>query len=279
MKIKLKFLFLLTFICLNIIKPDVIIWDIGDTLLTTDVISSAKQLGPLNTISYMFDFFIENGISFKKLKLHMQDLFLDTLALIPCHLNNYDYGAKTIKEKPLPALLRENLLGTLSGQEALDIANIWIENNKDYFKNEKQRKIFERTLKMYFDPEIFIKNQKYTQHIDLLKKCYEAKDRNGKRKNICIILSNWSTSNLEPLKNNFKKIFEYSDQQIFSCQEQLLKPSPILFKKCLNFKNEKHKRCIYIDDQQENITNAKKYGIISIHPDIAQQILKRYSII
>ena len=278
MKIKLALLLFIS-ICITQTKSNVIIWDIGDTLLTTSVGASFVQMGMLNTTAYTLNFLFNNWLSFKKLKPHMQDLFLDTLVLIPCNLNNSDNGALTINGKPLPPLLRENLLGTLSGKEVLEIAFTWTKTNKKYFKNSYQRTIFERTLKVCFDPETFIKTQKYTKHIDLLKQCYEAKYKNGKRKNTCVILSNWAIDKLDLIKKTFKEIFQYSDAQIFSCNEKLLKPSPLLFNKCLKFKQTKNEKVIFIDDQKENRKTAEKYGIITVHPDDAHTILKKHSII
>lgn len=51
------------------------------------------------------------------------------------------------------------------------------------------------------------------------------------------------------------------------------------FKKCLANKINKNEKVIFIDDQEENIKKAEKFGIISVHPDDAEKTLKQYSII
>ncbi|MDR3646475.1 MAG: hypothetical protein P4L22_02960 [Candidatus Babeliales bacterium] len=278
MKMKLTLL-LFASICAMQINANVVIWDVGDTLLTSSAGSSFNQMGMFNTSAYVLDFLVSNKLSFKKLKPHMRDLFLDTLALIPCPLNNPDNGALSVAGKPLPALLRENLLGTLSGKEVLQISNAWTEANKSYFKNSRQRTIFERTLRICFDPETSLKTLTKTKHFGLLKQCYQATGVNGKRKNTCVILSNWSSDKLGNLKNNFKDVFEYSDGQVFSCEEKLLKPATKLFEKCLKFKKNKNEKVILIDDQEENRKAAEKFGIIAVHPDYALKTLKEHSII
>lgn len=280
MKMKFKLITLLVLLnTMNTTKSTIVIWDIGGTLLTTSFRSSFPQMGMLNTSAYVLDFLFKNKLNYKKIEPHMKDLFLDTLALIPCKLNNPDNGALTITGKPIPALLRENLLGTLPGKQALEIIDVWIKANKSHFKSKKQKIVFEKASLICFDPETHMKTLKYLKHIELFKECYLAIDANGKKKNTCIILSNWSADKLDLLKKNFKEIFQYSDAQVFSCQEKLLKPADKLFKKCLVHKKNKHEKVIFIDDQEENRKAAENYGIIAVHPNDAQKTLKLHSII
>jgi len=278
-KIKILLVLMLT---TQYINSTVVIWDIGETILKTNNTSAAfNHFGVFNTMSYMFSFFNKNGISMNNFKTHMKDFFLDTLSLIPspCKSTKSKSNAKGVTGKPLPALQRDYLLGEINSKQVLNSVTKWVKKNKKHFTSKKQREIFVKMVELYFDPVINIKNQKYTHCLDLLKKAYEAKDANGKRKNTCIILSNWPKDSLDGLRSNFKEIFEYSDMQLFSCNEKLLKPAPDFFELCLFFKQNKNDVCVFIDDQEDNRQSAQELGIIAVHPDNAEKTLKQYSVI
>lgn len=279
MRLNLKKIFISLLLSGQFMNSNVIIWDIGETLLKTNPFRAYFSTGPINNISYMFSFFKTNKIDINGYKNHIKDFFIDTLTLIPSPCKPTNLDALGINGKVLPAIQRDYLLGNLSSKQSLEIINKWIYENKNHFKDEKQKYLFIKLSELYFDPIVNIANQQYTPSIELLKKCYEAKDENGKRKNVCLILSNWPKDSLFGLHNNFKEIFQYTDFQIFSCNEKLLKPSEGLFRKCLNFKKPNHQNVIFIDDQLENLKMGKKFGMICTHPKDAEAILKKYLII
>jgi len=56
-------------------------------------------------------------------------------------------------------------------------------------------------------------------------------------------------------------LFSHADYACFSCRVKLIKPEPAFYENCLNGLNSKPEECVFFDDIQENIDEAKKLGI------------------
>jgi hypothetical protein len=85
-------------------------------------------------------------------------------------------------------------------------------------------------IRFYFDSKTFFKYQKYTSSMDLMKKLYDVKTKEDKRKNIIVVIANQSTEQVATLKEIFPDIFKFSDIQLFSCNEGCLKSNALLEK-------------------------------------------------
>lgn len=79
------------------------------------------------------------------------------------------------------------------------------------------------------------------------------------------ILSNWSLHAYEKLKNNGVFSFgKYMDGAVWSFREHCRKPDREIFEKLLKNYNIDRERAVFIDDNAENTSAAKKLGIRSI---------------
>ncbi len=280
MKNRIIRVFLYFFVLINFkIQPAVIIWDVGETLIKADKGKIFWHFGALEISKYMLGYCIRNGVGITGFSEHMKDLFLSTLSKIPSPWQGItpNYETLGIDGKPMPTLQRDFLLGRVSSNQAIEIVEEWVKNNRKYFNSKAQIKLFKKSIKLYFEPAN-VKLQKYTPCMELLKKCYLAVDNQGNRINKCVILSNWAPDGVPELKKEFPDIFKYSDIQIFSGLEDEMKPSSRLFEKCkLLYPNEKE--WFFIDDQKENLEAALNFGIYGAHPLSAGIMLQSNNII
>lgn len=266
----------------------IIIFDIGDTLTTTDKVKSFWHMGPLFTIKSLFHYIkSEDAKASPTFGLHIQNFYLDTLDQIPSPYNDVDYQINGLNERKHPPLLRDAMLGKLDCKTILKIGDDWISKNKNTFKNKQERKMFKKIFHLNFEPEVFIDKQKLTPYAHILPKCYNAKDQNGNRKNKCMILSNFAKDWLPDFKQKFNEtIFKYIDEQVFSCNEGYAKPAFKIYEKCFEIYKDKLKELwIFIDDQKENREAFEIYcknnniNGIAVHPKDAEFLLKKHNLI
>jgi len=250
-------------------NPTIILVDIGGTLINFDYFSLGfNYLGIVDSLRCLF---VPNGA---------KNFYLDTLTQIQSPVKT-DYNVKWFEGKSMPELIRDSMAGKISNEECLKIAHEWADKNKDKFSKPSHRELFKKIINLHFTAEVLIKYQQYTSIMGLTQKLYEACDeKTGKRKNIIIILSNQAKEMIEPLKKLFPKIFDYSDEQVFSCYEGFVKPDEKLFEKCLSLCPKTcNKTCYFIDDEKVNIETSKTYNtlgytIVGLYPNQAKKELK-----
>ena len=262
-----------------IVNPRIIIFDIGGTLLTVDSLKAQSYFG-----WDMFGYIISSFFKGKTQTIaHTKDFYLNTLSMIKDPNLQNNYNVIGMNGKLMPQLQYYSFIGKISLQDCLKIGNKWIEENKDnkiIFKNDLEKRVFQKMFNFNFDPNQFMRFQKYTKEIKLLEKLYMVKDKSGKRKNICIILSNQPKEMIRLLKSYFPRIFQFSDMQFFSCDEGLSKPDKKLFEKCISMCPKKcYKTAFFIDDEKQNIEAVKNikpdnFNIVGIFAAEAKTILK-----
>lgn len=280
-----QFLFLILLIFSITLKSAVIIWDIGDTLLTRSSSKYLSLLGKKEMTKFYFHNLAEgkSGSFFHRMFNFGDDIkffYLNTLSKIASPYQRPDYQMKDPSGIVLPPLLQDLMLGRISAKDAIKIVDKWILDNEKKFKSEKEMNVFSKIFHLNFDPELFMSCNCYTIYMPLLKKAYYQVDKNGKRKNKCIILSNWAKEWIPLMKKQFPEIFKYTDAQIFSCDENCAKPCSKIYKKCLSlFPEKKDEPWILIDDQKENRDAARLQNIKAVHPKKAEKTLRNLRLI
>lgn len=262
-------------------KPKIFLIDVGQTLITLKKNKSIQSVLSWDTIGYFLKTLFTSRF---KLKSHITDFYLDTLAKVPSPIES-NYAVIGYNGKLMAPLQQSSMEGRISQKECMEIVNKWLESNPNEFANKTELILFKKIFNFNFDTNTFINAWQYTETINLLERLYNERDANGKRKNICIILSNQPAEFVPPMKINFPKIFQFSDAQVFSCFEGLVKPHPELFRICLSLcPARSYKVCFFIDDEQQNLDAAKTiniddFRVLGIHPNQVNTELKKIGII
>jgi len=251
--IKLLFLFNLFFHGNLYSNKKFIIWDIGDTLFKADKFKMMQKIG-------LFDIALYTIFSFKN-PYRIQDKIFNIMD--DCNYKKYPHPVYS-NGKKLPDIMCYWMAGLLSNDEILNIANNKID---EYCKSKKmvdkrEIKIVKNIIKNMFDPKILASCMKPIKGVSqLLRRC----KKNGFT---LVILSNFDSIAFNYIKNDKKNrsIFRYfNPNHIFvSGDIKMLKPSKDIYKYVLDKLKTDPSRCIFIDDQIENIKSALECGIDSI---------------
>lgn len=88
-----------------------------------------------------------------------------------------------------------------------------------------------------------------------------------------LLCSNWDHPSFELSKQCFPEIFDYVTEAINSCNTQIIKPDPTIFRLIpQKYPLKKGERYVFIDDQEENRVIAEQEGFITAHPDHAEKL-------
>lgn len=237
-----------------------IIWDLGDTLFTTSRLQIAWNIG----FSYFIDYMLFDWKS-----PDIQPIIFDILEKMDP--SNHDREIATDNEgRPLPLIFDKWLTGLIKSKELIRSINDYIDqlDKKKYFISHRQKELVRRTFKVIFNPEILAKSTyPIMEGIELLKECYDAKNKDGSYKNLLLILSNWDEASFNLLKQHYKYIFDkYFDRKdiVISGAIGLIKPSQEAFRYVLKTYELDPKDCIFIDDQYDNIVAAQEVGMTAL---------------
>lgn len=262
------------------IPKHVIMWDIGDTLLIVDRHKAVKEFGYFNMGVYYLSYLLRRwDPTHKRLSFqdHLEDLFLRTLCKIPSPFGSPGCDVSTPGNKLVPPIQQDFLLGKLTGHEAVELVNRWIDAHSDEFTSSYQKSVFRTSCHLFF--EKYEGMLKYSPLFALFKAAYLATDAQGNRINTNIIVSNWERD-ISRLKTNFPEIFAYSDAQIFSGIEDLAKPKPALFERAKQkFPDLLHLPWFLVDDQEGNREAASKLNITPIDPKEAKSAFNTYNLL
>jgi len=188
-----KFIFALLLGLIANSNADVIFLDLNGTLLQNNSRKMGWLVGPRNII--------KEGLSFKfrhflgNFRQHMaNDIFFKGLNAIEYKLSlscQVDYEMYSDDgETPLPPLLRDTMLGHFTYATAKKLCDQMLAENPGLFKTECQKSIFLNTFEITFNPQVFSSTQNTTRLVETLKKCAAEVDAKGKKKHVCVILSN-----------------------------------------------------------------------------------------
>ena len=78
------------------------------------------------------------------------------------------------------------------------------------------------------------------------------------------VLSNMPTPFIEPYHRRFPWLLDF-DHRFYSGEIQASKPGPAIYLHCLTKLGLEGRQCVFIDDNKENVTAAKKQGFYAFH--------------
>lgn len=282
-----KWLLLALFALTGALHSDVIFWDVNGTL--TDVNNGAvffrhvgipSTLACLATFSWQFPF--ENPVR------HMQQRFLETVNQVPCdRCTDYCiYSDDGITQ--LPALLHNYMLGAITYEEAQKVWFEWVNNNPNFFINRFDRDFICKAFEVSFNPEVFVSFNQELPTVNLLAQCAQQTDAQGNKKNVCIILSNWSADAVQTFKKRFAdSIMKHIDACIFSGEIHCAKPDRSFYDYVYDFVAQNYpeqlsQKWFFFDDQAINLQKASLFigrSLFCALPQNAEAILKQQQVI
>lgn len=242
-------------------KPRSIIWDLGGTLLSTNALSFAFDIGLRDFVLYpLLDW--KNPLTIPDIVFRILDLVFEP--------QKTDFIA-TSQGKVLPGVMCNWLAGTISGEQICLRAEPLIEEyeQKGYFVSNRQRRLVRQTLSAMFNPHTLARHTyPIKKALKLLKECAQVTTE-GKRSHSLYILSNWDPDSFTKLvaTDAFKKILNYVEPQniLISGQIGAIKPELTVYDYFIQKFEVDPTTCILIDDQKENIESAIKVGMEGVH--------------
>jgi len=117
-------------------------------------------------------------------------------------------------------------------------------------KKLKARIDYDRFYSIYND--VFSLNPPILQLMIRLKKNYKI-----------VLLSNTDVMRFDFIKKKFPEIMIF-DEYVLSYQVGFIKPQPQIYKEALKQAGAEAKECVFIDDREENIEEAARFGISGI---------------
>jgi len=243
------------------IQSTKIIFDLGNVLIDTHSIAVFKTLGIKNVVCYMF---LMRCLSPKtiKTKLHCKlyevlnkQEITKKLSTKPC--NKYDI--KDPNGSILPTVMRAWLEGTIPCKTIKTIVSQTIDMHPEWFICRSEQRMVQSLTQLIFTPEKFSRVMKFNANaIKFVKEC-KVKGHQ------VYILSNWDKESFSLLQKKYSDTFSLFDGIIISGEHCCTKPNKTIYTKLLKQYQLKPKECIFIDDQLENLTVARKFGISTIH--------------
>lgn len=227
-------------------NPVAVVFDLGGVLVGTKMRSALWGLGPRNVFSYL----IRNRSIGR-----MKEQFFATLNRIDGSDGN-PYGAKAPDGSLLPNIFTVWLMGTQPNAQLLERITQEIEAHPEWFATKQEQNIVSAMAQFTFDPNSFINAcHPINEMVAFARQCKE-------NNHPLYVLSNWDAESFELLKEKCPDLFELFDGVIISGQVHKMKPQPDMFS-LITEKVPAH-RCIFIDDQKENIDAAQNAGMHAI---------------
>jgi len=232
-----------------------LIWDLSGTLF----MPSKEGMSPTELADYSFLFLMWSG---KKEATHLDTIAFQVLTLLNKHLKPSQEVSYIHTGAILPEIVRLNLAGMMSCQEALTITleffSTWAPQNLS--KNDAQQ--VRIMLEIFFNPNSLARCMKPLQRVvDLLLRSAEKKIPH-------YILSNWDKDSFAPFYHIYKDsvLASFSqDHIVISADTGYVKPDRNIYSWFLTHKHLDPGSCLFLDDQLENIEAAASVGIEGLH--------------
>lgn len=237
-----------------------IIWDLGFTLVETSPMGVAGEIGWGTCISNFF-----NGTGSQSyLRNTMYAILLQGSG---CQQRNAPHQfVRDENGVVLPLLMADHwLTNKLTTEEIIALTDQYIEewDKQKKFRHSAEKKMLKGIMRTVFSPTIVAKHTTVVPRaLKLVKKCAAHQCEQ-------YILSNWEHQSFESLyatKRNLP-LFKHIPRSHITISGDcgMIKPHATIFTYFLEKYNLNPADCVFIDDQEENILQARACGIYAIH--------------
>ena len=242
--------------CLPLSAKDVVVWDLGYSLVRPSKSVLQSLIGVTDYLMYgIFD-----GRSSDELQVIVFDLLEE--------LGGKQEGPTIVlthTRKPMPAILVEWQTGAQSGAEilekALTRADEWYDTGR--FCSDREYRLIQNALRIMLDDKILAKSMKPIKKA--MKLMHELAEAGVEQ----YILSNWDASSFAKLTEHSacSEIFETipASHITISGKCSVVKPYPAIYEQFCAQHGLNPEDCIFVDDQEENCQGARAYGMQAIH--------------
>lgn len=244
-------------------SPKIIIWDLGNTLLSTNVFGFASEIG-------WKDFLLYPLLDWKN-PLHIRTIVFTILDSLAEPQKGDVHSIATCEGRVLPTVMCNWLTGKESGTQICHKAAKRVEeyDQAGYFISARQKRLVKKTLATMFNPQILAKHMRpIKKALKVLRECALQRDEYGNPHHKLYILSNWDPDSFKDLSisRGFQKILQFIDPKniLISGEIGTLKPHATIYEHFIKKYKVKPADCILIDDQWENIQSAQKSGMSGI---------------
>lgn len=274
-------------------RRKVVLFDLGYTLVNPEpsMISAIRTLGLGNLINCVLCDFTTFAFR-SSIKEHMHRFMMETLDKIPSPTAKKDPTTLLGPDgKPLPAIYRDYMLGSITCRQALDQIEHHANEHPEWFGNNAKKQLFWGMVKVAYDPET------YTHGLQLNPVCAHLLQYCARQGCLCIVVSNWAHEWVPEFKQKFcMSITPYVKEWVFSCDGHGAKPCASIFEYCYRLVQKKHHEYAaadwyFFDDQDEHRksakkvfrpllqANEKKQQIHCTHPKNAESFARKYHLI
>lgn len=242
-----------------------IIFDLGGVLLGQSRAGFIRSLG----FGTLFSYAVFDHKAFWRFSQALQDLIFAVCDQFTCERDPLFKTTYTPEGVELPYILCAYQAGLITSAEVLaqlpDVLNMC--RKKGMFVSYRQELLAKRAIEGIFNAK-FIANYIFPMRpgIELLKELSQIENLDGSKKFRFLALSNWDKESFAIVRKIFEKELAYFDGMVISADVGTIKPNIEIFEYTMERYHLRPEKCIFIDDQYENIMAAKAFGIErSIH--------------
>jgi HAD superfamily hydrolase (TIGR01509 family) len=234
-------------------KINAVLFDFNQVLFDLPVLQILRHLGIVNAVRFWWVW----GVDIQKAITRIFD-FLSLMRneqLITVHSGAELPEVPIYKNLVMPTIMQDWTRGHLKTEDFTKLIVQALYDNKSFFINDHERIVFEKLLKIFFDPRI--RAQIYRpikEGIALVEQCKKQGCR-------IFILSNIDEDIMPLLEEKYPEIFELFDDMVLSADVGMVKPDPAIYEYVLQKYNLDPAATCFFDDEPVNIISACKVGI------------------
>lgn len=227
--------------------PQHIIFDLVGVLFQINTFKLLRSIGLLRTARYLLT--------------HRKNPVITYLKTLDILAHQEKPTSKHIKYKGYlqPLCVAQCSLGFKTMQETARSIKDRIRQLSDhFFASGTEQALMMRICEVFFDPEVVRSAQPNKKIFELIQSFAQE----GRHK--LFLLTNIDTQTFGQLTKAYKEIFSLFDGIVASCNVHLVKPQPEIYQYLIDQHGLEAQKCVFIDDQQENLVAAQKLGIAGI---------------
>ena len=239
----------------------VLVWDLGGVLFSSSRMKIASSIGISRFLGYWF-------LDGKNPFTQVEPRLFDVLSHIPCPPLKEGQNACSKSGRSLPGVMCHWQAGTMSGADIAAGSKKVIErlDQEGYFISRRERMLIDKTIEGMFNPSLLASSMRPIRMTSrIFRECAHEINPDGTQRNINIALSNWDPDSFAILKSRYSFTFSHFDHLVISGQCGYIKPWKSMYEHLIKTHKLNPSECLFIDDQEENLLQAKKLGFNTYH--------------